>query len=99
MRFDLSDEERAIREAAQSLCRGIYEQRTSKMAHAEGVDEFWPKLAASGWTQLCIPRRAGGHETGLLELCLVIEELGYALAPARYMGNAAAALVLSGLDE
>jgi alkylation response protein AidB-like acyl-CoA dehydrogenase len=99
LRFDLSDEERAIREAVQGLCRAVYEQRASKMAGADGTDEFWPKLAASGWTQLCVPRLAGGHETGLLELCLVIEELGYTLAPARYMGNAAAAIVLGGLDD
>ncbi|TMB92481.1 MAG: acyl-CoA dehydrogenase [Chloroflexi bacterium] len=99
MRFDLSDEERAIREAVQGLCRAVYEQRASKMAGADGADEFWPKLSASGWAQLCLPRLAGGHEAGLLELCLVIEELGYSLAPARYMGNAAAALVLGGLDD
>ena len=34
MRFDLSDEERAIREAVQGLCRAVYEQRASKMAGA-----------------------------------------------------------------
>ena len=104
MRFDLSDEQRAIQEAVQKLCRPLYEQRTSSIASlasagAGATDEFWPKLAASGWAQLCVPRRAGGQETGLLELCLVVEELGYALAPARYMGNAAAALVVSGLDD
>jgi alkylation response protein AidB-like acyl-CoA dehydrogenase len=93
MRFDLDDEQRAIQQAMLDLCRSRYEPSASAYG-ATRADTFWPELVASGWTQLCVPRRFGGTGTGVLELSLVVTELGYSLAPGTYFGNAAAGLVI-----
>src|SRR5947209_19599197 len=93
MRFDLDDEQRAIRDAVHALCAARYEPSAS--AYADRDDVFWPELASSEWTALCVPSRLGGSGAGVLELSLVIEELGYALAPARYLGNAAAGIAIA----
>jgi alkylation response protein AidB-like acyl-CoA dehydrogenase len=99
MRFDLTDEQRAIKDAVHRLCQAWWEQTPPQPDMPTAADALWPKLAASGWTQLCVPRRLGGQGAGLLELSLVIEELGYVLAPATFLGNASAALVLAAADD
>jgi len=96
MRFDLNDEQRAIKDAIRDLCRPLYEKTSASMGTPARSEAFWQKLAASGWTHLCVPAEAGGQGAGLVELSLAVEELGYVLAPASYLGQAAAALVLSG---
>ena len=62
MRFDLDDEQRAIKDAARELCRAQYELSTANLEAQAQAGELWQQLATSGWTQLCVPQRAGGGE-------------------------------------
>src|SRR5438270_740089 len=96
MRFDLTDEQRAIREAVHDLCASRYGIEAARRA-ADGAtgDALWPELAKSGWAGLGVAERHGGQGLGVLELALVVEELGYALAPAAFLGNAAAGLLVA----
>lgn len=97
MRFDLSEEQRAIKGSIHDLCATRYPlaaaQRTADGSSSE--DRLWPGLTASGWTGLAVPEDYGGQGLGLLELALVVEELGFALAPATFLGNAAAGLLVA----
>src|ERR1700674_3222755 len=93
VRFDLDDEQRAIKQAVHDLCAARYDAATANRRESTRPDEFWPELSASGWTQLSVPERWGGQGAGLLELSLVIEELGYSLVPATFFGNAGAAFL------
>ena len=95
MRFDLDDEQRAIKQAVHDLCAARYDAAGANRRESSRPDEFWPELSASGWTQLSVPERWGGQGAGLLELSLVIEELGYSLVPATFFGNAAAGLLVA----
>jgi alkylation response protein AidB-like acyl-CoA dehydrogenase len=95
VRFDLDDEQRAIKNAVHDLCEAGFDATAANRRDDTRPDEFWSELSASGWTQLSVPQRAGGQGAGLLELSLVIEELGYALAPATFFGNAAAGLLVA----
>jgi len=96
MRFDLTDEQRAIREAVRDLCASRYGIEAARRA-ADGAmgDALWPELAKSGWAGLGVAEPHGGQGLGVLELALVVEELGYALAPAAFLGNAAAGLLVT----
>src|SRR5438105_12941831 len=94
MRFDLNDEQRAIKQAVHDLAAPYFERVTAAPGSAPLANEFWQKLATSGWLGLSVPERLGGQGAGLLELSLVIEELGYVLAPGGYFGNAAAGVTL-----
>src|SRR3954469_20131692 len=54
-----------------------------------------------GWPGIFIGEEHGGQELGVLELGILCEELGYALAPSPFLSNAAAGLVIqhAGSDE
>jgi alkylation response protein AidB-like acyl-CoA dehydrogenase len=95
MRFDLTDEQRAVQQVVRELCD----------AHAgalEGGDRgrrLWTELAKSGWTQMPVPQQYGGHGAGLLELSLVLEELGRSLAAGPFLGHAAAAVLVTSCGD
>jgi alkylation response protein AidB-like acyl-CoA dehydrogenase len=94
MRFDLTDEQRAIKDAVHELCAARYDP-AAYTGEQRANDTYWPELTKSGWTQLAVPHNLGGPGAGVLELALVIEELGYALAPATFLGNAIAGLLIA----
>ena len=98
MRFDLTDEQRSIKQAVRDLCQSRCDMATVRriVAGSDDGSALWDELAAAGWTGLCVPEEHGGQGLGVVELSLVTEELGYALAPATFLGNAAAGLLIAG---
>ena len=96
MDFDLSEEQRSLGE----LARGIFEREVTKErlreleASGECVDDrLWAKLAEANLLGLAVPEAHGGMGFGLLELCVLLQEVGRALAPVPVLP----ALVLAGL--
>jgi alkylation response protein AidB-like acyl-CoA dehydrogenase len=103
MRFDLSDDQRAVRDAIDELCRARWDSGALRR-HLEGADDgsgLWRDLANAGWTGAAIGESYGGQGLGTVELTLVSEGLGRALAPSSLFGNAAAGLLVesAGSDE
>ncbi len=59
--------------------RELVESRTAgKPANADGL---WGHMVELGWPALTVPEAAGGLGLGAVELAVVVEELGRALAP------------------
>jgi len=83
MRFDVSDEQREIRDTARALlAERSPPARVRQAAEARAEDHaLWRELCELGWPGIAIPEGYGGQGLGLVELCLVIEEQGAALAP------------------
>jgi len=82
--FDFDDDHRELQRTA----RGLLEDRCSLRdvrAVFEGPDPYdadlWAAGAAMGWMGLAVPEVHGGLGLGYLELALLAEELGRALAP------------------
>jgi alkylation response protein AidB-like acyl-CoA dehydrogenase len=103
MRFDLTDDQRAVRDAIDELCRARWDSAAVRR-HLDGEDDgsgLWRELAAAGWTGAAITEQHGGQGLGTVELTLVSEGLGRALAPSSFFGNAAAALLVesAGSDD
>jgi alkylation response protein AidB-like acyl-CoA dehydrogenase len=103
MRFDLSDDQRAVRDAIDELCRARWDSSAVRR-HLAGDDDgsaLWRELAGAGWTGAAIAEHHGGQGLGTVELSLVTEGLGRALAPASFFANAAAGLLVeaAGSDE
>ena len=98
MRFDLTDEQRSIKQAVRELCQSRCDLATVRriVAGADDGGGLWTELSAAGWTGLCVPESYGGQGLGVLELSLVTEELGYALAPGTFFSSAAAGLIVAG---
>src|SRR4051794_27212692 len=56
---------------------------------------FWAELTPLGWLGLHVDEEHGGSGFGMVEQCIVIEELGRAAAPGSYVPTVLAAAVLT----
>jgi alkylation response protein AidB-like acyl-CoA dehydrogenase len=104
MYFDLTDEQEAIKEAARGfLAKNYKSERIRELADSEtGFDESeWQGMAELGWTGLALPEEWGGQGLGIVDLAVLFEELGYALAPTPLLSDTVAGLALAtcGSDE
>src|SRR5438477_1807130 len=58
------------------------ERRVAWDATPEGYDPaFWQTVAGLGWLGFAVPAEHGGHGASMLDLGLLVEELGRAVAP------------------
>jgi alkylation response protein AidB-like acyl-CoA dehydrogenase len=103
LNFDLTDDQQAIKRTAKDLLAARFSpEKVRALAEAGDYDEdAWRELAELGWTGIFIDEEHGGQGLGTVELVILMEELGYALAPCPFLSNAAAGLVLAhaGSDE
>jgi alkylation response protein AidB-like acyl-CoA dehydrogenase len=104
MNFDLTDDQRAIKRTANEFLASRYKLETVREL-AEGDQGFteqqWREIAELGWPGVVIPEHDGGLGLGAIELLVIQEEMGYALAPSPLFSTVAAGLLLvaAGTDE
>jgi alkylation response protein AidB-like acyl-CoA dehydrogenase len=103
MNFDFSDDQQAIKRTAKDLLADRFNpERVRELAEAKAYDaEAWKEMCELGWAGIFIDEAHGGQELGTVELIILLEELGYALAPVPFLSNAAAGLAIqaAGSDE
>jgi alkylation response protein AidB-like acyl-CoA dehydrogenase len=102
--FDLNDEQSAIKETARSFLASRFKpERVRELAESEtGFDpDDWRQMAELGWTGLAFPEEWGGQGLGMVDLAVVMEEMGYALAPSPLFSNTIVGLALTerGTDD
>jgi alkylation response protein AidB-like acyl-CoA dehydrogenase len=96
MDFDLSDEEREIQGTARELLAARATPANVRAA-AEARSEdgaLWREVAQLGWPGIAIAEEHGGQGLGLVELCVVLEQAGAALAPIPLLPSVGAALLV-----
>jgi alkylation response protein AidB-like acyl-CoA dehydrogenase len=98
MNFDLTDDQRAIKRTANEFLASRYKPEVMREL-AEGergfTDEQWQELSELGWPGVMIPEDDGGLGLGAIELLVIQEEMGYALAPSPLFSTVSAALLLA----
>jgi len=103
--FTLDDDQLALQTAAK---RFLAEQAPSAYVRrmvddSHGItDEVWAGLAALGWTGLLVPEAQGGAGAGLLEVMVVLEEMGRLPLPGPFLSSAVLATSAArrlGLDD
>src|SRR3954471_23391100 len=104
MNFDFSDDQKQLRNEA----RKYLAEKSSTKAVRAVLDgnapydrDLWKGLAEMGFLGVAIPESYGGAGAGHLELCVIAEEIGRALAPVPFSSTvylAAEALMLAGSD-
>ena len=104
MYFDLTDEQQAIKATAHDFLASRFKSdRIREIAASEsGFDESgWKEMAELGWAGLALPEEWGGQGLGIVDLAVLFEELGYALAPSPLLSNTIAGLAIAagGSDE
>ncbi|GEC06614.1 hypothetical protein SSP24_42690 [Streptomyces spinoverrucosus] len=83
MRFQLTDEQRAVRAALRQLLDRRFDREALRAAvEASALDRaLWRELGAAGFFALRLPEAEGGVGLGLPEAVLAFEEAGRALLP------------------
>ena len=103
MNFDFSDDQQAIKRTAKDLLADRFKpERVRELAEAKAYDDdAWKEMCELGWAGIFIDEAHGGQELGTVELIILMEELGYALAPVPFFSNSAAGLAIqaAGSDE
>jgi alkylation response protein AidB-like acyl-CoA dehydrogenase len=101
--FDFSDDQQAIKRTAHDFLANRFKpEKVRELAEAGSYDDaLWSEIAELGWPGIFIEEEHGGQGLGIVELVILQEELGYALAPTPFFSNAAAGLVIAhaGSDE
>jgi alkylation response protein AidB-like acyl-CoA dehydrogenase len=98
MDMKLSDEQVAVRDLAKQVLAGREDRTTRERAAADpdGVDRrLWADLAGAGLLGTAVPEEHGGLGLGLLELCLLLEEVGRTAADVPALTLALGALPLA----
>jgi alkylation response protein AidB-like acyl-CoA dehydrogenase len=104
MNFDFSHDQKQLRDQARKF---LAEKCSPKAVRVvlEGKEPYdrvlWQGLAEMGFLGVAIPEEFGGAGAGHLELCVIAEEMGRALAPVPFSSTvylAAEALLLAGSD-
>jgi alkylation response protein AidB-like acyl-CoA dehydrogenase len=98
MYFDLTDEQQAIKSTARDFLASRFKsERMREIAASEGGFDAdgWKQMAELGWTGLALPEEWGGQGLGIVDLAVLFEEMGYALAPSPLLSSTVAGLALS----
>ena len=104
MNFDLTDEQRMLQSAAREFLAARFPSETiRRLGESEtGLsEEIWRETAGLNWPGLVVSEDHEGQGLGTVELVVLMEQLGYALAPGPFLSNTFAALALeaAGTDE
>jgi alkylation response protein AidB-like acyl-CoA dehydrogenase len=92
--FTYDDEQLALQEVARgALARECGPDVLRALAEEpEGITPaLWSTLADLGWTGLLVPEEYGGSGVGLLEACIVLEQMGRIPLPGPFFSSAVAA--------
>ncbi|MCI4643935.1 MAG: acyl-CoA/acyl-ACP dehydrogenase [Hyphomonadaceae bacterium] len=88
MNFDFSEDQKFLRDEARKFLtaecsstavRAVLDD--GEVTHDAGL---WAKIGEMGWLGAAIPEEHGGLGLGMLELCVIAEELGRVLAPVPF---------------
>ena len=104
MEFDFSDEQREIKSTAREFLASRFKpEKVRELAESESPydDAIWQEMCELGWPGIAIAEEHGGLGLGVVELVILLEESGYALAPSPLISNAyaGAAIQAAGSDE
>src|SRR5450432_3926313 len=105
MNFDFSDEQKQLRDEARKFLAEKCPPKAVRVV-LDGKEPYdrglWKGLADMGFLGVAIPEEFGGAGAGYLELCVIAEEMGRALAPVPFSSTVylfAEALLIAGSEE
>ena len=85
MNFDFTEDQHTIKRTAREFLGARFPPaEVRRLAGDERgfTDEQWSEMAGLGWAGIAVGEDAGGMGLGTVELIILAEELGYALAPS-----------------
>jgi alkylation response protein AidB-like acyl-CoA dehydrogenase len=98
MSLSITDEHVALADSVRGFlaARGALAAARATLDGPRGqLPAFWAEMAKDGWLGLHLPEDVGGQGYGLLELAMVVEELGRVVAPGPFLPTVLASAVLA----
>jgi len=96
MDLGLSEEQEMLKASARDFLQKECPKRLIRQLDEsdEGYSsELWQKMAKQGWMGLVFPEKYGGNDGNLLDLTVLLEEMGYNILPGPFFST----VVLGGL--
>jgi alkylation response protein AidB-like acyl-CoA dehydrogenase len=93
MNFDFTEDQHEIKRTARDLLASrssLAKVREAAEAH-QYDDALWKELVELGWPGIAIAEEHGGQGLGAVELAILAEELGYAVAASPFLATVLAA--------
>lgn len=90
MNFDFSDDQRMLRDHARRFLSETSDFHTLRKVLSDGQgygQTQWQQVLEQGWQGVAIGEEQGGLGLGMLELCVLAEELGRAVAPIPFFNT------------
>ena len=102
MDFDFDADQNALRDAVRTtLARALPRERYREIVDA-GIsgevrlpDDVWATMADLGWTGLLVPEEYGGLGLGLVDMTVVMEEMGALPLPGPFFSSAVLATLVA----
>src|SRR5690625_2748132 len=96
--YSLTEDHQALQAAYKQFFTTHCDIDTVRAAEESGFDKnLWERLCAMGATTMALPESVGGDGATLVDLTLVAEEIGRALAPVPWIDHVCAARLLGRL--
>jgi len=90
MDIGFTEEQELLRETARKFLDSECDRRfvRARMAEPAAVNnEFWKKLADQGWLGIVYPEEDGGSGLGLVDLVVLMEEMGRRVMPGPFLST------------
>jgi alkylation response protein AidB-like acyl-CoA dehydrogenase len=97
MSIAISDDHQVLADTVGDFLRkrgAVVANRQLLEAETEELPDFWSELAALGWLGLHLPEEFGGSGYGMLELAVVVEQMGREVAPGPFVPTTIASSLL-----
>jgi alkylation response protein AidB-like acyl-CoA dehydrogenase len=93
MNFDFTEDQHEIKRTARELLASRSSlAKVREAAEAKAYDDaLWKELVELGWPGIAIAEEHGGQGLGSVELAILAEELGYAVAASPFLSTVTAA--------
>ena len=90
MDIGFTEEQELLRDSARRFLESECDTQfvRARMAEPAAItDEFWRKLAEQGWLGIVYPEEEGGSGLGLVDLVVLMEEMGRAVMPGPFLST------------
>jgi alkylation response protein AidB-like acyl-CoA dehydrogenase len=93
MDLDLSDEQRELESSVHDVLEGLKSVEIARSVveerdeAAKAVDNLWAQMVDLDWQSLTVPVENGGLGLGAVELAVVCEQMGRAVAPGPFLAT------------
>jgi len=94
--FDLNEDQREIKAVARELlgARSTWARVREAATRGEYDESLWREIVELGWPGIAVSEENGGQGLGIVELSVLLEELGYACAAVPFLSTAVAAAII-----